>query len=107
MAWQRRGRVHRRYAGAVKKLIRATVEAAEGSGPQPDDLQAALLVDRYGAQTVLGGGAVPVQYLRKLAQLSGIYEAVRAYRNASGKEIHRVDAMYGRTLEWLMLEGYL
>jgi len=56
---------------------------------------------------VLGGGAVPVQYLRKLAQLSGIYEAVRAYRNASGKEIHRVDAMYGRTLEWLMLEGYL
>lgn len=73
----------------------------------PDDLQTALLVDRHGAQVVLGGGAVPVGYLRKLSQLSDIYAAVRAYRRAEGKQIHQVDKVYGRVLEWLMLEGYL
>lgn len=95
-------RSHGGVANALKKVIQAAVDAADGDRDVPPELQLYWTCQRFGG--LPDAGPILEQdagLLSRMSLLSAAYDAVQHMRGLKGDEIHKMNPAHGRTIAWL------
>lgn len=94
--------------GRRPKLIEAVVGAADRGEPSPPELRLWHDCQATGALPYAGGLLdQPLALWLRMRYAGGIYQTVKRWRGAKGKQIHSLPGDIVKMAKWLTDEGYL